>query len=49
MIRSAVKTRYKNGANTEDNIEKYENINIMICPAEIFVANRIVRVKGRIS
>ena len=30
-------------------MEKYENINIIIWPAERLVAKRIVRVKGRIS
>lgn len=48
IIRSTVNTIYKKGANAEESIEKYENINIIICPAEILVANRIVNVNGRI-
>ena len=44
-----VNTTYKNGAKAEESIEKYENINIMMCPADRLVANRIVRVKGRIT
>jgi hypothetical protein len=39
---------YRKGAKAEERIEKYENINIMICPADKFVAKRIVRVRGRI-
>lgn len=40
---------YKKGARAAESIEKYENINIIICPAERLVAKRIVRVRGRIS
>ena len=43
-----VSTMYRKGAKAEERIEKYENINIMICPADKFVAKRIVRVRGRI-
>lgn len=49
IIKRTLKTTYKIGASAEDNIEKYENMNIIICPAEIFVAKRIVRVNGRIN
>lgn len=49
MIKRTLRTTYRMGASAEDNIEKYENINIIICPAEIFVAKRIVRVNGRIN
>lgn len=31
-----------------EDTEKKENINIMMCPEERFVLNRIIRVNGRI-
>jgi hypothetical protein len=47
--KSTVKTIYKKGAKADDNIEKYENINIIIWPADKLVAKRIVKVNGRIN
>lgn len=43
------KTISINGAKTEDNKVKYENIYIIIWPLERLVLKRIIKVKGRIS
>ena len=44
-----VSTTYKYGARVEESMEKYENINIMMWPADKLVAKRIVKVRGRIN
>jgi hypothetical protein len=39
---------YRKGARAAESIEKYENMNIIMWPAERLVPKRIVRVRGRI-